>query len=83
MKKVVKIVGLCSPPLQQRYLAASGPEQERLRPILEQERGWIMEKMHSKGYRLEGTVVDVLGIFTRGPARGAIRLCEREATITP
>ena len=37
--------------------------------------------MSRKGYRLEGTVGGVLGIFTRGPAQGSIRLGEEAAVM--
>ena len=74
MKKVVRVVGLCSRPLQQRYLAATPSERESLRQVVEQESVWIMGKMQNKGYRLEARVAGVLGIFTRGPASGTIEL---------
>ncbi|UCF66950.1 MAG: hypothetical protein JSV80_14360 [Acidobacteriota bacterium] len=79
MKKVAKIVGLCSRPLQVRYLAASESERAALRELVEGESGWILGKMRSKGYELEATVGEIYGIFTRGPARGTIKLSEHSA----
>ena len=38
----------------------------------------MVDRMAVKGYRLEATVADVLGVFTRGPARGAIKMLEAE-----
>ena len=74
MKKVAKIVGLCSRPMQARYLAASSQERQELDHVVEQESSWIRHKMQRKGYQLEGTVAGVYGIFTRGPAQGTVEL---------
>jgi hypothetical protein len=79
MKKVARIVGLCSRPLQLSFLAASPTERQALERVVEQESDWIVNKMRSKGYELEGTVAGVYGIFTRGPARGTIRVLEPAA----
>ena len=78
MKKVARIVGLCSKPLQTRYLAAPEAERQALLEVVEQESSWIVDKMGRKGYVLEGTVAGVYGIFTRGQARGTVQL-RREA----
>jgi hypothetical protein len=72
MKKVARIVGLCSKPLQRRYLAAAEPERAELLRIVEQESDWIVNKLSRKGYVLEGRVAGIYGIFTRGHARGTI-----------
>ncbi|MHC4947456.1 MAG: hypothetical protein ACYTG1_04245 [Planctomycetota bacterium] len=83
MKKVVRIVGICSRPLQARYLAATPAERKELDVVVEQESSWMVGRMQNKGYRLEGTVAGVLGIFTRGPAQGSIVLRHREpATVS-
>ena len=76
MKKVARIVGLCSKPLQARYLAAAPGERTALDAIVEHESDWIINKMRKKGYRLEARVAGVYGIFTRGQARGTIRALE-------
>ena len=76
MKKVAKIKGICSRPLQQRYLAAGPEERAALRELVEKESGWMIDKMARKGYRLEATVAGVYGIFTRGPASGTIELVD-------
>jgi len=81
MKKVARIVGLCSRPLQQRYLAAPKEERGALLEVVHQESDWIINKMRTKGYALEGTVADIYGIFTRGQARGAIRLHDQTADV--
>ena len=81
MKKVARIVGLCSPPLQRRYLSATPSERTALDPIVDQESHWIIDKMGRKGYRLEAKVGGVYGIFTRGQARGTIRLLGQEAVV--
>jgi hypothetical protein len=81
MKKIATIKGLCSRPLQQRYLAATAEERRELLEVVRKESSWMIEKMRGKGYRLEGTVGDIYGIFTRGQARGSIRLGE-EAAVT-
>jgi hypothetical protein len=80
VKKVARIVGLCSKPVQQRYLAATPAEQASLRAVVDREQDWIVQKMRKKGYRLEGRVAGVYGLFTRGPARGTIEL---EAAAVP
>ena len=79
MKKVAKIVGLCSPPLQRRYRSATPDERAALDEIVEQEQDWIINKLAKKGYRLEGKVGGVYGIFTRGQARGTIELLRADA----
>ncbi|MHC4992913.1 MAG: hypothetical protein ACYTGC_18220 [Planctomycetota bacterium] len=81
-KKVARIVGLCSPPLRRRYLCATPEEREALRPVVDQESGWILERMRRKGYELEGTVAGVLGVFTRGQARGTLELRREPAAVT-
>ena len=79
MKKVARIVGLCSPALQRRYLSASPSEREALASIVDQESDWIVNKLGRKGYRLEGRVAGIYGIFTRGQARGTIELLSSES----
>lgn len=81
MKKVARIVGLCSKPLQNRYLAAPAEERGALLEVVHQESDWIINKMRKKGYGLEGTVADIYGIFTRGQARGTIRLKDQTAVV--
>jgi hypothetical protein len=73
MKRVSKLVGIVPRELQERYVGASEAERASLRPVIEREQGWMIERMAAKGYRLEGTVLDVFGLFTRGPARGTLR----------
>ena len=69
MKKIVKLKKLCSRPLQIRYQVASAKEREAMRPVIEEESQWVIRKMAKKGYQLEATVLDVYGVFTRGPAK--------------
>jgi hypothetical protein len=82
MKKIARVVGLCSRPLQRRYLSATPSERAEIRTIVERESDWIMEKMARKGYRLEGTVGEIYGIFTRGHGRGTIRLQQEVGATT-
>jgi hypothetical protein len=77
MKKIVKIKGIVSVPNQLRYIGSSPHEREELRPIIESESQWMIQKMERKGFRMEGTVADVYGIFTRGPAVGTLCVCDR------
>jgi hypothetical protein len=79
MKKVVRVVGLCSRPLQARYLAATEDERLALREVVDSESWWIMDRMRGKGYELEARVGEIYGIFTRGHARGTIRVLEEAA----
>jgi hypothetical protein len=74
MMKVVKIKGLCSKPLQRRILEATDAERHALRGLADRERDWIINKMHRKGYELEAVVAAMVGIFTRGPARGTLEV---------
>ena len=76
MKRICKLAGIASKPLQQRYLAATPEEREAL---VEQESQWMLEKMARHGYRLEATVAGVYGLFTPGQAQGAVRREEQEA----
>jgi hypothetical protein len=78
MKKVAKIKGIVSRPLQIRYLEASEAERASLRRAIEEESHWMIDKMRRKGYRLEATVADVFGVFTRGAAAGTVRVCSAE-----
>ena len=78
MKRVSKLVGIVSKPLQRSYLCASPTERESLLPVIEQESHWMIERMAGKGYQLEGRVAEVYGLFTRGTARGTLRIV-REA----
>lgn len=82
MKKIAKVKSLCSKPLRKRYLAATPAEREALRPAIEQEQASTCRRMARKGYRLEGTVTDVYGLFTRGQGQGAVRL-DRHAEAVP
>jgi hypothetical protein len=82
MKKVARIVGLCSKPLQRRYLAATPGERQGLLEIVDQESDWILNKMRKKGYVLEGKVADIYGIFLRGQARGTIQLERDQASVS-
>ncbi len=77
MKKVVKVKGIVSRPLRQRYLYAPEAERAALKPVVDEESRWMIERMAARGYRLEATVSDVLGIFTRGPAAGALKPLEQ------
>jgi hypothetical protein len=79
MKKVSRIVGLCSRPLQRRYLAATPEERRTLDEVVRSESDWIISKLRRKGYELEGTVCGVYGVFTRGQARGTLRLLDAAA----
>jgi len=79
VKKVARIKGICSRPLQARYLAAGDEEREVLRGLVEKESLWMIRKMARRGYRLEATVAGVYGVFTRGPAEGTIELRVVEA----
>jgi hypothetical protein len=81
MKKVARIVGLCSKPLQQRYLAAPEEERQALLQVVHQESDWIINKMRKKGYELEGTVAGVYGVFTRGQARGTLKRQDESAAV--
>lgn len=74
MKKVARIKGIVSKPLQQRYLTANESERLAMRELIERESQWMVEKMARKGYQLEGTVAEVYGIFTRGAARGTLKV---------
>ena len=47
---------------------------EALLKVVDAESDWIINKMAKKGYRLEGTVADIYGIFLRGSACGTIRM---------
>ena len=80
MKTVVKVVGLCSRPLQARYLAATEDERQALRGAVDGESWCVIDQMRAKGYEIEATVGRIYGIFTRGHARGSIRL-RSEATV--
>jgi hypothetical protein len=79
MKRIVKIKGLCSKPLQQRYLSATPGERQALLDVVRQESQCMIDKMRAKGFQLEGTAGDIYGIFTRGQGRGTIRLGEDAA----
>lgn len=79
MKRVCKLAGIVSRPLQARYLMATEAEREALLPVIQQESRWMIDKMAGKGYRLEATVNEVFGLFTRGSARGTTRLLEEDA----
>lgn len=79
MKKIVSIKGLCSRPLQQRYLSATPEERRELLEVVRKESSWMIGKMRNKGYELEATVGDIYGIFTRGQGRGTIRVGEEAA----
>jgi len=83
MKRICRLAGIVSKPLQRRYLAATPEEREALAPVLESESRWMLEKMARRGYRLEATVAGVYGLFTRGQAQGAVRLEEASAETTP
>ena len=74
MKKVSKIVGLCSRPLQRRYLSATPEERAQLDTVVRSESDWIVNKLRRKGYELEGTILGIYGVFTRGQARGTLRI---------
>ena len=81
MKKVSKIVGLCSRPIQRRYLAATPDERRQLDEVVRSERDWIINKLRRKGYEMEGTILGIYGVFTRGQARGTLRVRE-QATVS-
>ena len=72
MKKVVKIKGLCSRPLQRRILEAGESERAALLETLSAESDWMIERMQRKGYELEAIVAGMYGIFTRSFARGTL-----------
>ncbi|MCB9851436.1 MAG: hypothetical protein H6817_12110 [Phycisphaerales bacterium] len=74
MKRVSKLAGIVSKPLQRRYLLATESERQSLLPIIERESRWMLDKMAGKGYQLEAKVAGVYGLFTRGIARGTVQL---------
>lgn len=74
MKRISKLAGLVSKPLQRKYLVATPEERASLHSLIEKESEWMVQKMARKGYRLEATVADVYGLFTRGAARGTVRM---------
>lgn len=76
MKKVARIRGIVSKTLQERYLGATEDERLAMRELIDRESRWMIEKMGRKGYQLEGTVAEVYGIFTRGAARGRLKVLE-------
>ena len=80
MKKPAKLKRLVSRPMQIRYLAASDENRQAMRQLIEEESQWRINKMQKRGFRLEATVDDVFGLFTRGPARGKVKLVSAEAT---
>ena len=80
MKKVVKLRKLVSRPMQIRFQLASEEEREAMRPVIQEEGKWVIQKMAKKGFELEATVFDVYGLFTRGPAKGNLRPCTSEVT---
>ena len=82
MKRVSKLAGIVSKPLQRRYLLATEAERENLLPAIERESQWMIDKMARKGYRLEARVCGVYGLFTRGAARGTVRLVDAPAMAT-
>ncbi len=81
MKRVSKLAGIVSKPLQRRYLLATEAERRALLPVIEQESQWMIDRMARKGYRLEARVADVYGLFTRGSARGTVCLVDQPATV--
>lgn len=74
MKKIAKIKGLCSRPLQERYSSATPEERQELLEVVRTESRWMIDKMRGQGFELEGTVGDIYGIFTRGQGQGTVRL---------
>lgn len=77
MKRVCKLAGIVSKPLQRRYLQSTPEEQAELRSTIESESRWMIDKMSRKGYRLEAIVAGVYGLFTRGEASGRVELVDR------
>ena len=83
MKKVVKVRGIVSRPLKARYLYANEAERAALKPVVDEESRSIIDRMAARGFQLEATVADVLGIFTRGPAVGALEVLAPKAAEAP
>ncbi len=79
MKEVAKIKGLVSQPLRHRYLMAAADERAALQPAIHAERQRKIDKMRRKGFELEATVSDVLGVFVREPANGTLQLIATES----
>lgn len=80
MSKHLRLKPFARRALRRRYLKASDEDRAALRPALEASRDEVVQRMVARGYRLEATVSDVMGLFTRGPARGSIRLHESPTT---
>ena len=81
VKRVCRLTGIVSRPLQTRYLLATEAERETLKPVIQQESRWMVDKMARKGYRLEATVSEVFGLFTRRGAIGTVRLTDASTPV--
>ena len=54
----------------------------QLDAVIRSESDWIVNKLRRKGYEMEGTILGIYGVFTRGVARGKVEL-ERTSSETP
>ena len=66
MKKVAKIVGLYSRPLQERYLTATPEERESLLTVVDREKDWMIDKMREEAGKLGANALHILTMEEAG-----------------